>query len=63
MRRSPILPMGDLVPFVQFKKREKRPWRIINFSKAAATLLKIRFLYVCFLRFLNWENVTKWRKA
>ena len=26
----------DLVPFVQFKKREKYPWRIVAFSKVAA---------------------------
>ena len=24
-----------LVPFVQFKKREKHPWRSVNFSKVA----------------------------
>ena len=23
----------DLVPFVQFKKREKHPWRSVTFSK------------------------------
>ena len=28
----------DLVPFVQFKKREKRPWRSVNFSKVAKSL-------------------------
>ena len=28
--------LSDLVPFVQFKKREKHPWRGVNFSKAAA---------------------------
>ena len=27
----------DLVPFVQFKKREKDPWRSVNFSKVACT--------------------------
>ena len=27
--------LGDLVPFVQFKKREKNPWRKVNFSKVA----------------------------
>ena len=27
----------DLVPFVQFKKREKHPWRSVNFSKIAGT--------------------------
>ena len=25
--------LRDLVPFVQFKKREKRPWRSVNSSK------------------------------
>ena len=28
--------LHDLVPFVQFKKREKHPWRSVNFSKVAA---------------------------
>ena len=27
--------LRDLVAFVQFKKREKHPWRSVNFSKAA----------------------------
>ena len=25
----------DLVPFLQFKKREKHPWRSVTFSKVA----------------------------
>ena len=25
--------LRDFVPFVQFKKREKHPWRTVNFSK------------------------------
>ena len=25
--------LHDLVPFVQFKKREKHPWRSVTFSK------------------------------
>ena len=25
--------LRDLVPFVQFKKREKRPWKSVTFSK------------------------------
>ena len=28
--------LRDLVPFLQFKKREKRPWRSITFSEVAA---------------------------
>ena len=27
--------LRDLVPFVQFKKREKHPWRSASFSKVA----------------------------
>ena len=27
--------LRDLVPFLQFKKREKHPWRIVTFSKVA----------------------------
>ena len=27
--------LRDLVPFAQFKKREKHPWRSVNFSKVA----------------------------
>ena len=27
--------LRDLVAFVQFKKREKHPWRSVNFSKVA----------------------------
>ena len=27
--------LRDLVPFAQFKKREKRPWRSVTFSKVA----------------------------
>ena len=27
--------LRDLVPFVQFKKREKHLWRSVNFSKVA----------------------------
>ena len=25
--------LRDLVPFVQFKKREKHPWRSVNFTE------------------------------
>ena len=28
--------MRDLVPFVQFQKREKHPWRSVSFSRDAA---------------------------
>ena len=53
--------LRDLVPFVQFKKREKHPWRSITFKPV--TFLKVTLLYGCFLRLLNYTNGTKSRKA
>ena len=55
--------MRDLVSFVQFKKREKHPWRSITFSKVAgfkpANLLKVALLHGCFSRLLICTNGTK----
>ena len=53
--------LHDLVPFPQFKKREKHLWRSVNFSKV--DLLKLTFLHRCFSRFLNCVNGTKSRNA
>ena len=33
--------LHDLEAFVQFKKREKHPWRSINFSKVAGFSLQL----------------------
>ena len=59
--------LRDLLTFVQYKKREKHPWRSANFSKVTgltpATLLKLTFLHGCFSRFLNCTNSTESRKA
>ena len=41
--------LRDLVPFVQFKKRKKHPWRSVFLGK----LLKAVLLHGCFSRFLN----------
>ena len=43
-----------LVSFVQFKKREKHPWRSVTFNK-----LKVSFLHRCCSRFLNCINGSK----
>ena len=32
--------LRDLVPFVQFKKREKHPWKSVTFSKEACNFTK-----------------------
>ena len=59
--------LRDLVPFVQFRKHEKHPWKSVNFSKVLglkpATLLKLTLFYGCFSRFLNCTNGTKSRNA
>ena len=58
--------LSDLVPFVQFKKREK-PMEECNFKLSCrpklATLLKVALLHEYFLRFLNCKNGTKSRKV
>ena len=44
-RKKPVVicdALRDLVPFVQFKKREKHPWRSVTFSKVAALSCKQR---------------------
>ena len=43
----------DFIPFAQFKKHEKYPWRSVTFSKVTG-------LTNCFL---NCANVTKSRNA
>ena len=54
--------LRDLVPFAQFKKREKHQWRSVTFSKVAGFSLKVALLHGCFSRFLNCTNTTKSRK-
>ena len=55
--------LRNLVPFVQFEKREKQLWRSVTFSKIAglnpASLAKVTLLHECFSRFLNCINGTK----
>ena len=48
--------LRDLVPFAQFKKREKHRWRsviLVTCRLKPATLLKLTLLYRCSSRFLN----------
>ena len=58
--------LQDLVPFEQFKKREKHLRTNFTFRQVAglkpAMLLKLAFLHGCFSRFLNCINDTKSRK-
>ena len=54
--------LRDFVPFVQFKKCEKHPWRSVTFNKVAGWLNVILF-HGCFSRFLNCTNSTKLLKV
>ena len=37
--------LRDLVPFVQFKKREKHPWKTVTFRKVASCSLRAPYAY------------------
>ena len=50
--------LRGLVPFAQFKKHKKNPWKNVSFSKVA-TLLKLTPFHGCFSRFLDCTNGTK----
>ena len=54
--------LHELVPFVQFKKRERHPWRNVTFSKVAGWL-KVTLLHGSFSRFLNCTDGTKSRSV
>ena len=58
--------LHNLVPVVQFKKREKHPWRSVTFSKVASLACNITKSNTppwVFLRFLNCTNGAKSRNA
>ena len=44
--------LRNLVRFIQFKKQEKYPWRIVTSIKVAG--LQVTLLNECFSRFLNY---------
>ena len=45
--------MGNLVPFVQFKKRQKRPWSSVAFSMKWVKHGKYQIVNFCFFSSLN----------
>ena len=52
--------LRDLVPFIQFIKCEKHPWRTVTFREVAGwTLLHVTILFRYFSRFSNCTNVNK----
>ena len=55
--------LRDLVPFIQFKKREKHPWRIVTFSKALARNFTksntLPWVFFTFLKLYKWYQITQ----
>ena len=51
--------LRDLVPFVQFKKREKRPWRSVNFSEACnfAKINTPTLVFFAFFKLYKWYQI------
>ena len=46
--------LGDLVPFVQLKKREKRQWRSITFSFSLPKLTLTALVFFTFFKLCKW---------
>ena len=55
--------LRDLLPFVQFIKREKHPWRSVTFSTVACNFTKSNIPPWMFSSFLNCAHSTKSRNA
>ena len=53
--------LRDLVPFVQFKKLEKHPWRSVTFSKACNFTKSNSPLWVffTFLKLFKWYQIAQ----
>ena len=51
--------LRDLVPFVQFQKREKHPWRNVTFSKVSG--LKVTLIHGVFrvLKLYKWYQTAQ----
>ena len=52
--------LRDLVPFVQFKKYEKHPWRSATFSKAAGFNAKAPYVIIVSLLMNSWRGDLLW---
>ena len=49
--------LHDLVPFVQFKKREKHPWRSVTFSKVAS--FTPPWVFFTFFKLYKWYQIVQ----
>ena len=54
--------LRSLVPFVQFKKREKHPWRSLTFSKITCNFNKnntLQWMFLTFFKFYEWYQIAQ----
>ena len=58
-----MLCSAQFVPFVQFKKREKHPWRSVTFSKVlACNFTKSNtspWLFLTFFKLYKWYRIAQ----
>ena len=54
--------LRDLAPFAQFKKREKHPWRSVNFKASTCNFTKINTpprMFFTFFKFYKWYQIAQ----
>ena len=55
--------LPDLVPFIQFKKREKQQWRTVTFNKVASCKFTKGntplWVFFTFFKLYKWYQITK----
>ena len=51
--------LRDLVPFVQYKKREKHPWRSVNFKPATLLKLTPPWVFFTFFKLYKWYQIVQ----
>ena len=51
--------LHDLVPFVQFKKQEKHPWRIVNFTCNFTKINIPPWVFFAFFKSYKWYQIAQ----
>ena len=51
--------LRDLLLFVQFKKREKHPWRSVNFSNNFTKINTPPWVFFTFLKLYRWYQIVQ----
>ena len=57
--------LRDLIPFVQFKKRAKHPWRSVTFSKVVGFSMQLTksntptWVFLTFFKLYEWYQIAQ----